>query len=70
MNFKSISENGIQKITVVLVALILFNFIIPYSTFAAGAADSDPGTSLGNGSGVASSGQNTGSIKSAVEDRS
>lgn len=55
-------------IMIIIIVSVLINFMPNKSVFAAGAADSDPGTSLGTGTGTGTttSGQNSTSISDAI----
>lgn len=62
---KIINKNSIQKITAIIIIMIMCNFIMNGKVFAGyGAATQDPGASTGN---AASTGQNTGTIKDAID---
>ena len=61
---KIINKRSIQKITAVIIVMIMCNFIMSTKAWAAyGAASQDPGTSTG----TTTTGQNTGSIKNATD---
>lgn len=62
---KIINKNSIQKITAIIIIMIMCNFIMNGKVFAGyGAATQDPGASTGN---ATSTGQNTGTIKDAID---
>ena len=62
---KIINKKSIQKITAVIIIMIMCNFIMSGKAFAGyGAATQDPGASTGN---AASTGQNTGTIEDAID---
>ena len=62
---KIINKNSIQKITAIIIIMIMCNFIMNGKVFAGyGAATQDPGASTGN---ATSTGQNTGTIKEAID---
>ena len=62
---KIINKKPIQKITAIIIIMIMCNFIMSGKAFAGyGAATQDPGASTGN---AASTGQNTGTIKDAID---
>ena len=59
-----INKKSIQKITAIIIIMIMCNFIMSTKAWAAyGAASQDPGTSTG----TTTTGQNTGSIKNATD---
>lgn len=61
---KIINQKSIQKITAVIIVMIMCNFIMSTKVWAAyGAASQDPGTSTS----TTTTGQNTGSIKNATD---
>jgi len=61
---KIINKKSIQKITAVIIVMIMCNFIMSTKVWAAyGAASQDPGTSTS----TTTTGQNTGSIKNATD---
>lgn len=61
---KIINKKSIQKITAIIIIMIMCNFIMSTKAWAAyGAASQDPGTSTG----TTTTGQNTGSIKNATD---
>ena len=61
---KIINKNSIQKITAIIIIMIMYNFIMNGKVFAGyGAASQDPGTSTS----TTTTGQNTGSIKNATD---
>ena len=62
---KIINKKSIQKITAIIIIMIMCNFIMSTKAWAAGAVDSEAGTSTGTT--TSTSGQNSGSIKKAVE---
>lgn len=62
---KIINKKSIQKITAIIIIMIMCNFIMNGKVFAGyGAATQDPGASTGN---ATSTGQNTGTIKDAID---
>lgn len=62
---KIINKKSIQKITAIIIIMIMCNFIMSGKVFAGyGAATQDPGASTGN---ATSTGQNTGTIKDAID---
>ena len=62
---KIINKNSIQKITAIIIIMIMCNFIMNGKVFAGyGAATQDPGASTGN---ATSTGQKTGTIKDAID---
>lgn len=61
---KIINQKSIQKITAVIIVMIMCNFIMSGKVWAGyGAMSQDPGT----GTGTTTTGQNTGSIKNATD---
>lgn len=50
-----------------LIIMIIMTTIMSNASLAAGAADSDPGTSLGNGTGTDTTGSQTTTVKDAIE---
>lgn len=61
---KIINKKSIQKITAIIIIMIMYNFIMNGKVFAGyGAMSQDPGT----GTGTTTTGQNTGSIKNATD---
>lgn len=61
---KIINKKSIQKITAIIIIMIMYNFIMNGKVFAGyGAASQDPGTSTS----TTTTGQNTGSIKNATD---
>ena len=61
---KIINKKSIQKITAIIIIMIMCNFIMSGKVFAGyGAASQDPGTSTS----TTTTGQNTGSIKNATD---
>ena len=62
---KIINKKSIQKITAIIIIMIMCNFIMNGKVFAGyGAATQDPGASTGN---ATLTGQNTGTIKDAID---
>lgn len=62
---KIINKKSIQKITAIIIIMIMCNFIMNGKVFAGySAATQDPGASTGN---ATSTGQNTGTIKDAID---
>ena len=61
---KIINKKSIQKITAIIIIMIMCNFIMSTKAWAAGAVDSEAGTSTGTT--TSTSGQNSGSIQQAV----